>query len=311
MKKLLIIGTGSIGERHTRCFLATGRVQVSICEPNDTLRERIARDYTVEAAFPDLDSALEKDWDAALVATPAHTHIPIAQQLADKGIHLFIEKPLSTSLDGIGDLQKTVVDQQLLAAVAYVWRCFPGIEWLKSVVEDRRFGALKQLTILSGQNFPFYRPAYREIYYTDRAKGGGAIQDCLTHLLNFSEFLAGPITRIVADSDHQVLEGVEVEDTVHVIARHGETMGCYSLNQYQAPNETTVTLVFEKGTARFEHHENHCRWMTEPGAAWNDVELPAMERDDLFIRQANAFLDALEGKSEPLCTLDEALGTLK
>ncbi|MCA9419079.1 MAG: Gfo/Idh/MocA family oxidoreductase, partial [Candidatus Omnitrophica bacterium] len=84
MKKLLIIGTGSIGERHTRCFLATGRVQVSICEPNDTLRERIARDYTVEAAFPDLDSALEKDWDAALVATPAHTHIPIAQQLADK-----------------------------------------------------------------------------------------------------------------------------------------------------------------------------------------------------------------------------------
>ena len=39
MKKILIVGTGSIGERHTRCFLATGRAQVSICEPNDDLRK--------------------------------------------------------------------------------------------------------------------------------------------------------------------------------------------------------------------------------------------------------------------------------
>ncbi len=310
MKKILIVGTGSIGERHVRCFLATGRAEVSICEPNSELCSKITKEYPVVNSFSDLHLALEKRWDAALVATPAHTHIPISLEIANRGVHLFIEKPLSTTMDGIDVLMDRVNEKSLIAAVAYVWRAHPGIEWLKSVVLDGRFGDLKQQTITSGQHFPFYRPAYREIYYTDREKGGGAIQDCLTHPLNFAEYLAGPITKIVADSDHQVLDGVTVEDTVHVLARHGETMGCYSVNQYQAPNETTVTLVFERGTARFEVHENRCGWMTEPGGTWNDVPLPEMDRDEWFTRQANLFLDVLERKSEPLCTLEEALGTL-
>ncbi len=41
-KKILVVGTGMIGERHTRCFLATNRAEVSICETNDSLRKKIA-----------------------------------------------------------------------------------------------------------------------------------------------------------------------------------------------------------------------------------------------------------------------------
>ena len=37
-KKVLVVGTGSIGERHVRCILATNRAEVSICETNDSLR---------------------------------------------------------------------------------------------------------------------------------------------------------------------------------------------------------------------------------------------------------------------------------
>ena len=39
---VLVIGTGSIGERHTRCFLETGRCEVSICEINAELRSEVA-----------------------------------------------------------------------------------------------------------------------------------------------------------------------------------------------------------------------------------------------------------------------------
>jgi predicted dehydrogenase len=165
--------------------------------------------------------------------------------------------------------------------------------------------------LTSGQHFPFYRPAFRETYYTQRETGGGAIQDALTHTLNAAEWLVGPITKLIADAEHCVLDGVQVEDTVHVLTRHNSVLGSFSLNQHQPPNETTLTVICERGAARWESHNN--RWLSaqEPGQPWRIEDAFSLERDDLFISQANVFLDQLEKTNGPACSLREALQTLK
>jgi predicted dehydrogenase len=117
--------------------------------------------------------------------------------------------------------------------------------------------------------------------------------------------------RLVADAAHQVLEGVTVEDTVHVLARHGRVMASYTLNQHQAPNESTITVVCEHGTVRSESHRNRWRWMARPDEPWHDEPVAPLSRDELFIRQANAFLDAIEGHAPPLCSLDDGIQTLR
>lgn len=104
--RLLIIGVGSIGLRHLRCFQATGRVRASICEPNEALRLRVAGEQQVERHYADLDAALADRHDAAIIAAPAHLHVPLALRLAQAGVHLLIEKPLSTTLDGIDTLRQ-------------------------------------------------------------------------------------------------------------------------------------------------------------------------------------------------------------
>jgi hypothetical protein len=60
MHRILIIGTGSIGERHRRCLLATGRVTAGIVEVNPKLRQDIAQRYKVPEVFDSLDAALRK-----------------------------------------------------------------------------------------------------------------------------------------------------------------------------------------------------------------------------------------------------------
>ena len=115
----------------------------------------------------------------------------------------------------------------------------------------------------------------------------------------------------MADAAHQMLEGVTVEDTVHVLARHGRVLACYSLNQHQAPNESTITVVCEHGTVRSETHRNRWRWMTQPDEPWHDEPVTPLSRDDLFICQANAFLDAMEDRAPPLCSLEEGIQTLR
>ena len=310
-RRVLIIGTGSIGERHVRCMLATNRAEVAICEVQDQLRTRIAQRYALAGTYASLDEAMRERWDAAVVATPAPSHISIASKLADAGVNLLIEKPLSTTMDGAAELLEKVESQGLIAVVAYVYRAHPALKATRELLLSGRFGKPVQLVAICGQSFPFYRSDYRESYYADRATGGGAIQDALTHMLNVGEWLVGPIDRLVTDAAHMVLEGVEVEDTVHVLTRHGNVMGCYGLNQHQAPNEMTISVMCERGTLRFELHKKRWRWMDEPDGDWHDEVADLEGRDDWFALQERAFLDALDGQAEPLCTLEEGLQTLK
>jgi predicted dehydrogenase len=235
----------------------------------------------------------------------------MAIRLAEAGLHLLLEKPLSTSLDGIDKLQEVLKRRKLHSAVAYVLRNHPVLRAMKDAIASGRFGRPVEIISVSGQHFPTYRPAYREIYYKDHATGGGAIQDALTHVLNASEWMVGPIDRLAVDAAHQILDGVTVEDTVHVLARHGGVLGSYSLNQHQAPFEMMITVVCEGGTAKYEGHLNRWRWMLKPGEPWRDEQFEPIPRDQLFINQADAFLDQLEGGVSPPCTLEAGLQTLR
>lgn len=309
--RVLVVGVGSIGERHCRCFRATGRAEVGFVEINPTLRGAIAERYGVESAFDSLDAALAGGFGVAVVATPAPLHVPQTIRLVEAEMDVLIEKPLSTSLAGVDELRDLTARAGRTVGVAYVYRAFPALTAMRDAISAGRFGKPLQVVVVGGQHFPTFRPAYRDIYYKDRATGGGAIQDALTHLVNAAEWLVGPVDRLFADAAHQALEGVEVEDTVSLVTRHGSVLGSFSLNQFQAPNEITLTVLCERGAARFEAHLHRWRWMAGPQDTWHDEAFGTSERDTVYIAQANAFLDAVEGRRPVLCTLDEAAQTLR
>ncbi len=99
---------------------------------------------------------------------------------------------------------------------------------------------------------------------------------------------------------------------MHVLARHGDVLASYALNQHQAPNESTITVVCEPGTVRFEMHAGRWRSCERAGEPWTDHgPMVPSDRDAPFLRQAHAFLDAIEGKAPPLCTLEEGVQTLR
>lgn len=308
--RVLVIGTGSIGQRHVRCFLGTNRAQVGICELNDELRNKVASECNV-SDYSILDEALNEPWDSAVIATPAHTHIRLAQQLVEHRIPTLLEKPLSASLDGVEPLVNSAKQHDVPLSVAYVLRCHPVIEAMKKAVMAKAVGSIVQALFVSGQHFPTYRPAYRETYYVDHQTGGGAIQDALTHLLDASQFLLGPIDSLASDADHLRLEDVEVEDSVHVMARQAGIMSMFSLNQHQAPNETVITLIGTEGTLRGELHSRKISTMTSPESQWEVQTVAPFQRDDLFVKQANRFLDFVTSRGENPCSVSEGARSLK
>jgi predicted dehydrogenase len=311
MHSTLIIGCGSIGERHLRCFQKTGRCSVAACDTNPTLLATINERYGVEV-FSSLDAALaEAQFDSVVICTPAHLHLPIATKLLNLRLHVFIEKPLAIDTALVPQVREAISQAQRFVAVAYVYHLMPWVANAREFLNKGELGKVLHVSSISGQHFPTFRPAYRDIYYTRHELGGGAIQDALTHLVNAVEWLIGPCTRVYCDAAHQALEGVTVEDTVNVTSRHGQVLVSFAMTQFQTPNENTLLIHCENGSVKIE--TNHQRWgvMRRGDTDWTWHQTPPQERDDMFIAQANAFLDGVEGRDTPLCTFEEAVQTLK
>lgn len=311
MHSILVIGCGSIGERHLRCFQKTNRCNVSVCDANAKLLGEVSQRYGTPS-YASLSEALQAaKFDGVVICTPAQTHLAIAREAAKHGAALLIEKPLAVSLDDVDETRATIAGSGRFVAIAYVYHCFPWIAASREFLRSGEFGSPLHASIVAGQHFPTFRPAYREIYYTRHETGGGAIQDALTHLVNAMEWLIGPMTRVFCDASHQQLEGVTVEDTVNVSARHGNVLASYAMTQFQAANETVLQIQCEKGSVKIESHAQRWGMMKLGDKEWKWHSTPPLERDDLFIAQANAFLDGMEGKPTPLCTFDEAVQTLR
>lgn len=308
---VLIIGCGSIGERHARCFQATGRAQVGVCDRDAALLDRISTRYSLRGE-PDWNAAVASGrYTAVVICTPAPLHVPMATDVLRRRLAVLVEKPLSHSLASVDELLELQRAAQTPAAVAYVLHVFPFLVQAREFLRAGSLGPIRQVIQVSGQPFHRLRPGYAESYYRQRSSGGGAIQDALTHSANWVESVVGPADSVLCDCAHLALPGVEVEDTVHIAARHGGVLASFALNQFQAPTENAIQFNAEHGSVRVEFHRQSWGVWREGDSAWTWHEARVPDRDSHFTAQANAFLDQIEGQPARLCSLEAAAQSLR
>lgn len=309
-KHVLIIGAGGIGQRHIRGFLKTGRARVSIVEPVAERRAAVLRDHPHVQAEPDLVAA-----DLAVICTPAHLHIPIAQRCAEAGIPFLLEKPLATNFDGVDQLLHTVDERRLVARVAFVRRASPEMLALRDRIRAGEIGDLRLCYMNASQDFRKYRPDYRETYYAREASGGGAILDCATHFIDLLVWCFGEPVEVAAMADRLEFQGVECEDTCLITIKFRSAgFAQININQFQKPNTTTIEMIgtagnlLQRDDALHFANDDSGRWVTtEFRAGLSSAEF----HQERFRRQADLMLDALAGKPDPLTTLSEAALNLR
>ena len=288
---ILVVGCGSIGERHIRCFGRQAGVLVSGCDLDATLREKMADTYGI-TCYPTIEQALESaEFTAAVVAVPAHLHVSVSLQLVRHGLHLLIEKPLALNLDEMDELVEAVERNQLIVRMGYVYHFFPCFAAMKQYLAEKEHGKLLQVLLSGGQPFSVYRPAYATTYFKDRNTGGGLIHDGLTHYSNLVEWLFGPAQSLVCDYAHQALPEVEVEDSFSLMSRNQGALVSYTFNLVQAPTELTLEASFENGSLKAEVHRQRWGWFGHGDDSWTYFDAPMPDRDTPYLAQAGAFVD--------------------
>ena len=308
----LIIGVGSIGERHLRNFLRIDGVRCSIAEVNDRLRERIAADYHVQASHADYRDADLSAFDGVVICVPANLHVPIATDVVSSGTHVLTEKPLATSLDGVDALKRLRDEKGVVVSVAFTLRTDPLIRELKQLVESAELGAARVVNYYAGQYWPRMRKDYPPHYAQSRDTGGGAIPDHLVHLLNCIEWLFGPPEEVAARQWRLGLDDIATEDTAFVTMRFpGGQVAQFGVCLFQRDTTQRLQVIADAGTIRLDGECDALEVFVDSTGEWTPGSARRSDRDDVFRDQARHFIDCIQGKAQPRCTVEEAEQTLR
>ena len=153
LKRVLVVGYGSIGKRHVKNLLLNKSIKVIIV----TKQKNLLNNSRIKIVN-NLDDGIKENPDIAFVTNETRFHVPVAIKLAKNGIHLFIEKPLSDSLNKINTLQKIVKNKKLVTMVGCNFRFFPSISKIKKLVEQNTIGKVISVQIESGSYLPDWHP---------------------------------------------------------------------------------------------------------------------------------------------------------
>ncbi len=141
MKKLGIIGCGYWGPNLLRNFngLSTCEVKI-VCDLEDDRLNYVKENYPSINRTKDINDVFNSDIDAVVIATPARTHFALAKKFLEKGIHIFVEKPLAMSVKESEELLSLACKQSCLVMVGHTFEFNPAVCALKQYVKQRTIG---------------------------------------------------------------------------------------------------------------------------------------------------------------------------
>lgn len=316
MRRVLIVGSGGIGRRHLIGYGLTGRVELAIVEPDSGRRAEAAQVFGIAEAYQRIDDADLESFDLAVICAPANVHVPLIRTCAEAGLGFLVEKPLSVTMDGVDEALARVRSRNLLARVGYVRRVADEVLALREQILAGKIGNLRLAYLNSSQEFPKYRPDFQRTYYARPEMGGGAILDAGSHLFDLLIWLMGKPTAVTCMFDRLVLEGTNTEDTCLVTIRFASgAMATVTINQFQKPNITRFEFIGTKGNLQLEHSTltlaDDDSGSFKESRNYMDGMTPTEAHQARFRLQADAMLDALDGKPCWLATLDDARENLR
>lgn len=192
--KVGIIGCGAVFENFYRDALvelqARGVISVALLmDRMDSNVERALEHFPKAEVAQDLSSELllRSKIDRALVLTPPSTHADIILQLAAAGVHIYCEKPLTTSPREALDISRAFSVKGLICKVGYVRRLFPNFRMFRNLYSS--LGPERELSLSDGEVFRW--PIKTGSIFSPDDPGAGVVWDKLSHNLDMVQWIAG------------------------------------------------------------------------------------------------------------------------
>lgn len=215
--KILVIGCGSIGQRHAKNARDFAD-EVGIYDMNLDLMRTLALSLGL-VHFSDLKDALSWQPDGVIISTPHKTHIDIAKQATKYVQHILIEKPISNTLKGLDVFLANAEQGDCNIYVVCNMRFHPAVLALSKNMN--RIGKVMFARSHYGNYLPNMRPDadYQKLYCAHKSEGGGVVLDAI-HEVDYLFWLFGEISNLWCEKAKRSELEIDVEDYAALVVRH-------------------------------------------------------------------------------------------
>ncbi len=325
--KVLMIGLGSIGQRHLRnltaylgeevTFLAYRvRGQQRTFADNMQIREGVSleEEFSI-CSFSDLDEALAQKPKIVYVTTVTGQHIPCAIKAVQAGCDVFLEKPVSHDLEGVKELIEIAKEQKRVVFVGFQNRYHPCLKRLKEVVSAKQLGAIISVQSEMGERLTTMHAYenYADTYMARRDQGGGVILNQQIHELDYIQWIFGEPVSVVSFNGKNGTLQIDVEDYCDSIYWVNGQMGSFPIyahaDFFQYPPKRRCKVIFENGWA--EADLQAAVFTLGQGDQVTKEEFTGFQRNQMFIDEMKDFLDCVRDRRQTAFTLDEGVVSLK
>ncbi len=310
--KWLLAGCGSIGRRHLGNLRELGETELSVYRSGRTGVEEIEREFGVQSFFS-LDDALAASPDAVLVTNPTSLHVPTALQAASAGSHIFIEKPVSDSLDGTTELATLAGKNGVMAAVGYNLRFHPVVRKLKDMVDNGSVGDILSVRAWAGQYLPDWHPSedYRGSYAARSDLGGGVILT-VSHELDYLYWLFGEVAEVTATISQPSDLEMDAESLAEItLVFKSGIVGQVHLDCLQRTPSRGCELIGSGGTVRCDLNRAEILVYGNGSGEPQRVPVQAADPNRMYVDELAHFIECISAGKEPLVTLHDGVAVLQ
>ncbi|KQV81890.1 glycosyl transferase family 1 [Rhizobium sp. Root1220] len=216
--RLAFIGVGGIARRHLDVIATFDEVElVGFADPDLGRADEAAARFGAKSFAHHREMLDVVRPDAVYVCVPPFAHGEPEQDLVERGIPFFVEKPVSLDLETAKKIEKAVTESGLVTGVGYHWRYLDIVDVARELLKDN------PAQLLSGYWLDSTPPPQ---WWWKKDKSGGQIVEQTTHLLDLVRFIVGEVTEVygrAAHTDRPDFPGLDV------------------------PTVTTASLTFETG----------------------------------------------------------------
>lgn len=144
--------------------------------------------------------------DALYVCLPPFAHQEYERQAAERGINLFVEKPIQLDLAKAEGIAKTIAEHKVIAAVGYNWR------WQDTTDAARQALAGKSVALALG----YWIGGFPQVgWWRRKGQSGGQAVEQTTHMFDLVRYLLGEVESVYAIGSVGLMtewEGYDIED---------------------------------------------------------------------------------------------------
>lgn len=184
------IGAGGIANTHMNMLQAVEDVQiVAVSDISQERAESTAARYLAKAYSDYKDMLEHEQMDALYICVPPFAHEEQELLAIEKGINVFVEKPVARSLDSARKVRDAVAKKKIISAVGYHWRYLANTERAMQILQDRKIGMVQGYW-MGGM------PAVG--WWKRMEESGGQMVEQTTHIFDLARYLCGDIVEVYA-----------------------------------------------------------------------------------------------------------------